>query len=153
MTHLSEERDIPVPPEVLWRIVSDTQRWPQFYATPQERLHLRSVEFLEGTTSDGPGAKRRMHFLGVPAWDEETSAWKENEFLAWKGIRNPGLKYWQQQLEIMPHKAGHTTLRWDVYFSLGGPRAFRKWFKHTMEEIVVSSLARVERIALETPPK
>lgn len=149
MTHLSEEIDIPVAPEQLWRIVSDTKRWPQFYATPKEKLTLRSVEFLDGTTADAMGAKRRMHFLGVPAWDEEATAWKENEFLAWKGIRNPGLKYWQQQIEIIPHKAGHTTLRWDVYFSLGGPRAFRKWFKRTMESIVLSSLQRVERIALD----
>jgi hypothetical protein len=153
MTHLSEERDIPVAPEALWQIISDTQRWPQFYATRNERLHLRSVEFIDGTARDGLGAKRRMHFLGVPAWDEQVSAWRENEFAAWLGTHNPGLKYWQQQIEVIPHRAGYTTLRWDVYFSLGGPRAFRKWFTHTMEEIVLSSLARVERIALEAHKK
>ncbi|HET6406058.1 MAG TPA: SRPBCC family protein [Candidatus Thermoplasmatota archaeon] len=147
MTHFSEERDIAVPPDVLWRIVSDTKRWPQFYATPHEKLTLRSVEYLEGTT-DGPGGKRRMHFLGVPSWDEQVSAWKENEFLAWVGTRNPGLKYWQQQMEIIPHKAGHTTLRWDVYFSVTGPRAFKKFLKRTMEGIVLSSLERIEKMAL-----
>ena len=149
MTHLSDEIDIAAPPEVIWRIVGDTMRWPQFYATPKETLTLRSVEFIDGTTQDAQGAKRRMHFLGVPAWDEQVSAWRENEFVAWLGIRNPGLKYWQQQLELIPHRDGHTTLRWDVYFSLGGPRAFKKWFKRTMESIVVSSLARVEAMALE----
>ena len=149
MTHLSEERDIAVAPDVLWRIVSDTMRWPSFYATPGEKLHLRSVEFVEGTTRDGPDARRRLHFLGVPSWDEQVSAWREGEFVAWLGTRNPGLKYWQQQMEIIPHKGGYTTLRWDVYFSLAGPRAFRKWFKRTMEEIVVSSLARVEQLALD----
>lgn len=148
MTHISEERDIPVAPEVLWRIVSDTMRWPQFYATPKETLHLRSVEFIDGTKADALGAKRRLHFLGVPSWDEQVSAWRENEFAAWLGVRNPGLKYWQQQVEIIPHKSGYTTLRWDVYFSLGGPRAFRKWFKRTMEDIVVSSLERVEKLAV-----
>lgn len=148
MTHISEERDIPVSTDVLWRIVTDTQRWPQFYATPKEKLHLRSVEFIDGTTRDGPDAKRRMHFLGVPSWDEKVSAWKENEFAAWVGTRNPGLKYWQQQMEFIPHKAGYTTLRWDVYFSMNGPRAFNKWFKREMESIVVSSLERVEKIAL-----
>lgn len=147
MTHLSEERDIPVPPAVLWRIVTDTSRWPQFYATPKETLHLRSVEFIDGTVADGPDARRRMHFLGVPAWDEQVSAWREGEFVAWLGVRNPGLMYWQQQMEIIPGK-GYTTLRWDVYFSLGGPRAFKKWFKHTMEGIVLSSLERLERLAV-----
>ena len=147
MTHLSEERDMPVPPERIWRIVADTQRWPQFYATPKEKLHLRSVELLDGT-KDGAGAKRRMQFLGVPAWDEQVSAWRENEFLAWVGTKNPGLKYWQQQMEIIPHRAGHTTLRWDVYYSMGGPRAFKKWFGHTMEEIMLSSLERIEKLAV-----
>lgn len=149
ITHLSEEIDIAVPPHVLWRIVTDTTRWPQFYAAPKEALHLRGIEFIDGTTQDEQGAKRRLHFLGVPSWDEEISAWRENEFVAWLGIRNPGLRYWQQQIEIIPHKAGHTTLRWDVYFSMGGPRAFRKWFKRTMESIVIASLERVHRLALE----
>jgi hypothetical protein len=153
VTHLSEERDIQVPAHVLWAIVSDTKRWPQFYATPGEKLTLRSVEFIEGTRADGPEAQRRMHFLGVPAWDEKVSAWRENEFVAWMGTRNPGLKYWQQHIELIPHKAGHTTMRWDVYFTLGGPRAFRKWFKRTMEGIVISSLERVEKMALEEQKK
>ena len=148
VTHLSEERNIPVTPDVLWRIVADTKRWPQFYATAGEKLTLRSVEYLEGST-DGPGGKRRMHFLGVPSWDEQVSAWKEEEFLAWLGIRNPGLKYWQQQMELIPHKEGYTTLRWDVYFHVSGPRAFKKWLKRTMEQIVISSLERVEKMALE----
>jgi hypothetical protein len=148
VTHLSEERDIPVRPEVVWRIIADTTRWPQFYATPHERLHLRSVEFLDGTLVDGPDARRRMHFLGVPSWDEQVSAWKPHEFLAWLGVRNPGLKYWQQQLELIPGD-GYTTLRWDVYFSVSAPRAFKKWFQHTMEHIVLSSLERIERIAVE----
>ena len=138
-----------VPPAVLWRIVTDTARWPQFYATPHERLHLRSVEVLAPPGADGLGAERRMHFLGVRAWDEKVSAWKENEFVAWTGTHNPGLKYWQQQMEIIPHKGGYATLRWDVFFEIGGPRAFKKWFKRTMEGIVVSSLERVEKMALE----
>jgi hypothetical protein len=149
MTHLSEERDIQATPEQLWTIISDTKRWPQFYATPKEKLHLRSVEFLDGAKEDAMGAKRRMHFLGVPAWEEQISAWKENEFVAWTGTKNPGLQYWQQQIELIPHKAGHTTMRWDVYFSMGGPRAFRKWFKKTMESIVLSSLERIERMTME----
>lgn len=147
MTHLSEERDIPVPPDVLWRLITDTKRWPQFYATPKETLYLRSVEFIDDTQADGPDARRRMHFLGVPAWDEQVSAWREREFVAWLGIRNPGLKYWQQQMELIPGK-GFTTLRWDVYYSMGGPRAFKKWFKRTMEEIVVHSLERLDKIAV-----
>lgn len=148
MTHLSEERDIHVPPEVLWRIVTDTMRWPSFYATPGEKLHLRSVEFIGGTTRDGPDAQRRLHFLGVPSWDERVSAWRENEFVAWTGERNPGLKYWQQQMEIIPHASGYTTLRWDVYFSMSAPRAFKTWFARTMEGVLVSSLERVEKLAL-----
>ena len=136
-----------MPPDVLWRIVADTTRWPQFYATPGEKLTLRSVEYLDGTT-DGPDARRRMHFLGVPSWDEQVSAWKENEFLAWLGTRNPGLKYWQQQMELIPGR-GFVTLRWDVYFNVSGPRAFKKWLKHTMEGIVLSSLERIEKLALE----
>lgn len=145
MAHVSEERDIPVPPSVLWRLVTDTARWPRFYATPREKLHLRSVELLDG--HDGLGARRRLHFLGVPSWDEQVSARREDEFVAWLGVRNPGLKYWQQQMEIIPHKEGYTTLRWDVYFSLGGPRPFRRWFERTMEDILLSSLERIDRLA------
>ena len=153
MTHISEERDIHLPPEALWRVVRDTKRWPQFYATPHEKLHLRSVELIEGTAGDGLDAQRRMHFLGVPAWDEKATAWRENEFLAWTGTRNPGLKYWQQQMELIPHKAGYTTLRWDVYFQINGPKAFRKFFKRTMEDIVLSSLERIEKLAHEDAGK
>lgn len=146
MTHLSEERDIPVDARTVWRIVADTTRWPQFYATPRETLHLRSVEFLE-KPGDGLGAKRRLHFLGVPAWDEECSAWREGEYLAWLGTRNPGLKYWQQQMEIIPAQ-GYTTLRWDLYYDMGGEHPLGKLFKRTMEGILVSSLERVEKLAL-----
>ena len=148
MTHISEERNIPASPEAVWRIVSDTKRWPQFYATPKERFHLRSVEFLEGATADGEGVKRRLHFTAVPTWDEQATRWRENDSITWLGIRNPGMKYWTQQLELIPGK-GFVTVRWDVFFEMKGPRAVRKAFKRTMEDVVLSSLERVERLARE----
>lgn len=147
MAHISEERDIAASPAAVWRVVSDTKRWPQFFATPKETLHLRSVEYLDGATRDGPGVKRRMHFLGVPSWDEEATAWRENEFLTWQGTRNPGLRHWQQQLEIIPAR-GSCTLRWDLYFSLSGPHPLKRVFKRTMEDIVLSSLERVDKLVV-----
>ena len=148
MTHLSEERNVPATPEAVWRVVADTKRWPQFYATPTERLHLRSVEFLDGATRDGPHVKRRLHFLGVPSWDEQATKWRENEFAMWLGVRNPGMKYWTQQLELVPGK-GFTTLRWDIFYSLNAPRAAKKLFQRTMEDLMIASLARVEKLALD----
>jgi hypothetical protein len=148
MPHLSEERNIPAPPEAVWRIVADTKRWPQFYATPKERLHLRSVEFLGGATKDGPDVTRRLHFLGVPSWDEQATKWREREFVMWLGVRNPGMKYWTQQIELVPGK-GFTTLRWDIFYSLHAPRAAKKLFKRTMEDLMVASLGRVEKLVLE----
>lgn len=148
MTHLSEERNIPASPEAVWRVVSDTKRWPQFYATPKERGKLRMVEYLDGATADGEGVKRRLAFTGLPSWDEQATRWRELDGITWLGIRNPGLKYWTQQLELIPGK-GFTTLRWDVFFEAkGAPRAVRKAFKRTMEDVVLSSLERVERLAV-----
>lgn len=147
MSHISEERDIRADPAVVWSIVTDTKRWPQFFATPREKLHLRSVEYLDGALADGPGVARRMHFLGVPSWDEQTSAWREHEFVTWLGVRNPGMKYWQQQMEIIPAK-GYCTLRWDLYYSLSGPHPLKPVFARTMEDILLSSLERIEKLAL-----
>lgn len=147
MVHVSEERNIAAPPEAIWAIVADTKLWPRFYATPTERLHLRSVEYLGGATADGPDVTRRLHFTGVPAWDEQATRWRENDSITWLGVRNPGLKYWTQQMELIPGR-GFTTLRWDVFFEVKGPRAVRKAFKRTMEDIVVSSLGRIEALAV-----
>lgn len=148
MVHLSEERNIPATPEAIWRIVADTKTWPMFYATPNERLHLRSVEYLDGATSDGPGVKRRLHFLGVPSWDEQATRWRELDSVTWLGVRNPGMQYWTQQMELLPGKS-FCTLRWDIYFKLSAPRSARKVLQRTLEDIMLSSLARIERLALE----
>lgn len=153
MTHISEERNIPTDPASVWRVIADTKTWPTFYATPKERLHLRSVEYLDGATADGEGVTRRLHFLGVPSWDEQATRWRERDGITWLGVRNPGMKYWTQQMELIPAK-GYTTLRWDVFFEFrSAPRAVKKAFKRTMEDIVVSSLERVERLATETSAK
>ncbi len=154
MTHISEERNIPATPEAVWAVVSDTKTWPRFFATPREYGKLHCVEYLDGASLDGPDVKRRLHFVGVPTWDEQITRWKIHENIHWLGIRNPGQKYWTQQMEIIPGK-GYVTLRWDVFFELTGVgRAARKLFKRTMEDICVSSLERIERLAVErTQPK
>lgn len=148
MTHLSEERNIPTTPPHVWRVVSDTKRWPRFFATPREIGKLRAVEYVGGATEDGPNVERRLHFVGVPAWDEVVSRWRPEESVAWLGIRNPGMKYWQQQMELIPGR-GFTTLRWDIFYGLQAPRAVRKAFKRLMEDIMLASLARIERLAME----
>ncbi len=146
MTHLSEERNIPGTPDAVWRIISDTKQWPRFYATPREIGKLHCVEYLDGATEDGPNVMRRLHFIGVPTWDEQVSRWQPGESIHWLGIRNPGQKYWNQQLEIIPGR-GYVTLRWDLFYELsGGGRAVKKAFKRTLEDIMLSSLERVERL-------
>jgi hypothetical protein len=151
VTHLSEERNIPATPAAVWAVVADTKRWPQFYATPRERGRLWSVEYLDGGKADGPGVRRRLHFSGLPAWDEQATRWRANDSITWLGTRNPGQKYWTQQMEIVPGK-GFVTLRWDVFFELQAPRAIRKAFGRGMEDILVSSLARIERLSTERAP-
>lgn len=148
MTHLSEERNVPAAPKAIWRVVADTKRWPQFFATPKERGKLRAVEYLDGATFDGPDVKRRLHFTLLPAWDEQVSRWREEESVTWLGIRNPGQRYWTQQMELIPGR-GFTTLRWDVFYELHAPRAARKVFKRTLEDVLVASLERVERLATQ----
>lgn len=149
MTHLSEERNIPAPVDAVWRVVSDTKRWPQFYAMPREIGKLRAVEYLEGATVDGPDVKRRLHFLGVPAWDEQVTRWRPEESVHWLGVRNPGQKYWAQQMELIPGK-GYVTVRWDVFYELTGvARSVRKAYKRIMEDLMIASLARIERLAVE----
>ena len=149
MTHLSEERNIPTPPRAIWRVVADTKRWPQFFATPKERGRLRAVEYLDGATADGPDARRRLHFTALPAWDEQVSKWREDEYVSWLGVRNPGQKYWTQQFDLIPGR-GFTTLRWDVFYELGGPRAMaKKVFRRTLDDLMVASLERIDRLARE----
>lgn len=148
MTHIAEELDIPAPPEAIWRVVSDTKRWPQFFATPREVGKLRSVEYLDDATEDALDVRRRMHFLGVPSWDEQVSRWRPREGITWQGTRNPWQKYWQQHMELIPGK-GFTTLRWDVFYRLNAPRAIRRVFKKRMESIMLSSLKRIEKLAVE----
>ena len=148
MTHLSEERNIPAPPQAIWAVVSDTKRWPQFFATPKERGRLRAVEYLDGATSDGPDVRRRLHFTALPAWDEQVTKWSEAEYVTWLGVRNPWQKYWTQQMELIPGR-GFTTLRWDVFFELGAPAPAKKVFKRTLDDLMVASLERIERLVAE----
>lgn len=148
MTHLSEERNIPTSAAAIWRVVADTTRWPQFYATPRELGKLRVVEYLDGATQDGPDVKRRLHFLGVPAWDEQATRWREGESFTWLGVRNPWQRYWTQQMELIPGK-GFTTLRWDIFYGLDAPAALAKPFKRMMEDLMLASLGRIERLAVE----
>lgn len=148
MTHLSEERNVAVPPRALWRVVADTKRWPQFFATPRERGRLRAVEYLDGATTDGPDVRRRLHFTALPAWDEQVSRWSPEECVAWLGVRNPGQKYWTQQFDLIPGR-GFTTLRWDVFYELGAAAPARKVFRRTLEDLMDASLERIERLAHE----
>lgn len=157
MTHLAEELDIATRPDAVWRVVSDTKRWPQFYATPREVGKLTSVEYLDGAAQDALDVRRRMHFLGVPSWDEQITRWRPGEAVTWMGVRNPWQKHWQQQMELIPGSgttagrgvAEFTTLKWDVFYKLSAPRPIRKVFKRRLEDIMMSSLRRVERLALE----
>lgn len=151
MTHIAEERNVAAPPEAIWRIVSDTKRWPQFFATPREVGKLRAVEYLGGATQDGPGVVRRLHFTGVPSWDEQASRWREGESITWLGVRNPWQKYWQQQIELIPGR-GFTTVRWDVFYHLAAPKIAKRTFKRALEDILVASLARVDRLARDERP-
>lgn len=128
--------------------MADTKRWPQFFATPREHGRLRAVEYLEGATFDGQDVKRRLHFTALPAWDEQVVKWRPEEQVHWLGIRNPGQKYWTQQMELIPGR-GFTTLRWDVFYELGAASAARKVFKRTLEDLMWASLERVERLAVE----
>jgi hypothetical protein len=146
MTHLSEERNIAASPHAIWAVVADTKRWPQFFATPREIGRLWSVEYLDGATEDALGVKRRLHFLGVPSWDEQVTRWRVDDSVTWLGVRNPGQKYWTQQMELVPGR-GFTTLRWDVFFELQAPRAVRKAYKRTLEDIMLAGLGRIERMA------
>lgn len=147
MTHLSEERNVPADPMAIWRVVTDTKRWPQFFATPKEIGKLRAIEYLDGATYDAPDVRRRLHFTALPAWDEQVSKWREGEYVAWLGVRNPGQKYWTQQMELIPGK-GYTTLRWDVFYELTAPRPAKKVFRRTLEDLMVASLERIERLVL-----
>jgi len=150
VTTVSEERDAAATPAALWRVVSDTRRWPDFYATPGEAGHLRAVEYLEGASADGPGVARRLHFTGLPSWDERVARWAPGEAVAWEGVRTPGQRRWAQHFEIIPGR-GFATLRWEVRYDLKAPRVARRPFRRALEDLVVASLARVERLALEEP--
>lgn len=80
----------------------------------------------------------------------------------WKGIRNPAQKHWSQQLELIPGRtfdparpgepALFTTLRWDVFYSLAAPGIAKRAFKATIEDILLSALARIERLAAAANP-
>lgn len=148
MTHIQEELNVEATPAVVWRIVSDTKRWPQFFATPREVGKLTSVEYLDGAKEDGLDVRRRLHFLGVPSWDEQVTRWRPDEAITWMGVRNPWQRYWQQQMELIPGR-GITTVRWDVFYRLHAPRPIRKVFKKRMEDIMFSSLGRVARLAAD----
>jgi hypothetical protein len=147
LTHIAEERNIPTGTRPIWKIISDTKRWPQFFATPREVGRLASVEYLDSATNDALDVKRRLHFIGVPSWDEQVSRWREEESIAWLGTRNPWQNYWQQQMELIPGR-GFTTLRWDVFYQLNAPRPIRKVFKRQMEDLMLASLGRIERLAV-----
>ena len=151
MTHISEERNIEAPPERIWAVIASTPRWMEFYRTHDNRGRLKKAEYL-GKEADEVGARRRMHFVPGLPWDEECVRFDPPHRLEWRGVRTPGMKYYQTILELVPG-SGFTTLRWDLYFELSGwSKVFvKKKVKRVLEDATLTALLEIDRLSMKPP--
>lgn len=65
--HVTRTRRIAAPPERIWEVVADHERWPEWFTA------LTTVEALE--PSEGVGGRRRVRIRSLAV---------EEEFLAWE---------------------------------------------------------------------
>ncbi|MHB8604677.1 MAG: SRPBCC family protein [Thermoplasmatota archaeon] len=147
------------PAERIWALLADSKRWPEFYRTHDNLGKLRAVEYL-GRPRDEKGTRRRMFFAPALPWDEEITRFEPPSHqddaarqageatLELRGVRNPGMKYWQVRFELVPGK-GFTTVRWEIFYDLAGAARFfgKKRFKAVMEDVMLTGLLEIDRIA------
>ncbi len=91
--------DIDTSPEVVWKIVADHARWPEWFTS------LGSVEVTGAAT--GVGGKRRVTINRI-ALDEEFTAWDENEHFAFAVVatRIPFLDTMAESVRVEPTAGG-----------------------------------------------
>ena len=69
--HVEESITIDAPPDVVWRLVADHTRWPEWFSA------LASVEITLGATGVGGGRKVKAGPMGPIFFDEEFTAWDD----------------------------------------------------------------------------
>jgi uncharacterized protein YndB with AHSA1/START domain len=80
MIEVIQQRSVPAPPEVVWPLVSDPARLPEWFAFAER------VEVLDG---EGVGQRRRQHGhwgRRESAIDQEVTAWEPPRRLAWRHL-------------------------------------------------------------------
>lgn len=141
VTHVSEERAIEAPADVVWRIVADSARWPEFFRTHDLRGRLTTV------ATDGE-TKRRLHFEPGWDWEEERGRVRVGEEIEWKATRPPqGFASYLTLIELVPGR-GFTTLRFDVWFKQS--KLFGRGARAKMvEDTVLTALIEIDRLAMK----
>lgn len=68
---VEESITIDAPPDVVWGLVADHERWPEWFSA------LASVEITLGATGVGGGRKVKAGPMGPMVFDEEFTAWDD----------------------------------------------------------------------------
>jgi uncharacterized protein YndB with AHSA1/START domain len=91
--------DIDAPPEVVWGIIADHARWPEWFTS------LGTVEVTGAAT--GVGGKRRVTINRI-SLDEEFTAWDDREHFAFAVVetRIPFLDTMAESVRLEPTGAG-----------------------------------------------
>ena len=69
--HVEESIEIDAPPDVVWGIVADHERWPEWFSA------VASVEVTLGATGVGGGRKVKAGPAGPMSFEEEFTAWDD----------------------------------------------------------------------------
>lgn len=129
------------PADVVWSIVSDSARWPEFFRTHDLRGRLTTVA-LDGD------ARRRLHYEPGWDWEEERGRVTPGEEIEWKATRPPqGFKSYLTLVELVPGP-GFTTLRFDVWFKQSALFG-RGERKKLVEDTVLTALIEIDRLAMK----
>lgn len=74
--HYEKAIEIAAPPETVWRVITDIERWPEWTES------IRRVEAVQGPL--GPGAVYRLDVRGTRRGDWVVTDWKDGERFTWR---------------------------------------------------------------------
>jgi uncharacterized membrane protein len=98
--HTEQTIDIDAPPERVWSVMSDVQRWHEWTAS------ITSVELLDGATALAMGARARIRQPKLPTVVWRVTALESGRFFEWL-TTSPGAHTLAGHA-VRPHGAGST---------------------------------------------
>lgn len=103
----------PVPPEILWGIVTDHEGMSRWLGA--------DVRVVAASAEGGVGTVRRIS-AGPLRIDEEVVAWDPPRRMVYRIVRGLPLRYHRGEVRVAPWGDGESELAWEITIASGIPK-------------------------------